>query len=103
MTIALDDHRYSTSPLLALSWSLRIALRHLAKAWHDHWQAVLLRSVDPATRADIGYSRDYVRIDWEDFASTYPTPSPPPPVSTAVTLVTSGRHAGSAATKPLAG
>lgn len=72
MTIALDDHRYSTSPLLALSWSLRIALRHLAKAWHDHWQAVLLRSVDPATRADIGYSRDYVRIDWEVFASTYP-------------------------------
>jgi pantothenate kinase len=72
MSITTDDRRTFVSPLADFTLTIKFALQRSAREWLMNRQAALLRRVDQETRADIGYSHDYVRADWDNFAAEYP-------------------------------
>lgn len=72
MSIALDDRKPYLVVRPEFVRTLLITVRRMEIAWREHRQAALLRRINAETRADIGYSQDYIRADWENFASQYP-------------------------------
>lgn len=72
MSIVLHDSRPSVALLPRRISALMRAVRQIEFAWRQHRQAALLWRIDGETCADIGYSRDYIRTDWADFAAQYP-------------------------------
>jgi hypothetical protein len=73
MTIALHDRRASTTTFSALVRLLVDLSDGLASAWREHRQSKIFQKVDPATLDDIGFSADYVRMEWQSFAEDHPS------------------------------
>ena len=72
MTIALDNLKSYNDPLSSLSCFIRVMRRDLNRLWNTYRQVAILRHVNPDTLADIGFSYDYIRPDWQDFAADHP-------------------------------
>lgn len=72
MSVVSYDRTPSVSPLPIDVSSLFRVLRGIEWIWRKHRQAALLRCISGEIRADIGYSQDYIRADWEYLAVLYP-------------------------------
>lgn len=79
MTMALDNHLISIAPLSRLTWFIGDIRHGVERAWRDYRQAAVLRRVDRDTLSDIGFSADYVRAEWKDFAADHPSLVAPAP------------------------
>jgi hypothetical protein len=69
---AIVDERRTIRTLPEIISDPKLAARRFALMWRQHRHAALLKRIDAETRADIGYSRDYVRADWQSFAAAHP-------------------------------
>lgn len=71
MTLVLDERTLSIAPLTRLVRSVSSMCDTLARRWHLHRQAAILRATDQDTLGDIGFSADYIREEWQDFAADH--------------------------------
>lgn len=79
MTITLDHQQISIAPFTRLARFAGDARDGLAGVCRDWIQAAILRRVDRDTLEDIGFSADYVRAEWQDFATDHPSLVAPSP------------------------
>ena len=73
MTLALDYHHATFTPLSQLARLIGKALQRFARARRARWQAAIFRGMDKDTLRDIGFAADYIRDDWLDFADDHPS------------------------------
>ena len=79
MTLALDNGQITLAPPMGLASFIGDIRHGAASAWRGYRQASVLRRVDRDTLSDIGFSADYVRAEWQDFAADHPSLVAPAP------------------------